>query len=496
MSLRRVGWLAAMAMGFLFIVSCGQVYRPVVIPIAITPPNPSGFHAVFGISANVSSNPGTALQVDVSGDSDIGAANMGVNPTHIAILPNDSRVFVTTAGSLFQGEADTVTGFTPAADSTTATGLGTLTTFSLAYGTLPVFVNTTQNNSLYVANYGTNSVSLLDPAEGVVKLTSAAGAQPVALAETFDGLNLYVLDEGSNLVTDLSPTDLTPLATIPVGKTPIWAAVRPDDQRLYVVTQGDGQLYTIRIDNNTVISAQPVGGPGANFVLYDKIHNRLFVTNPSAGNVYVFDATTDPPTLIATLTVPRPHIANGATVCASYTCGYSPAMPVSVAALPDGSRFYVASYMTGTATSGSSPATCPDPGVTTPGCIIPQITVYNATSFTVKTTIFPLIASATSAAPFAVSPAAYCVPVSPYTPASARFRMSAAAAADSSRVYASVCDGGFVAIVNTTTSTIATGATNTPDTLVTDLDTPFSAAKAGANGQPPLQNPIFLLSGQ
>ena len=171
-------------------------------------------------------------------------------------------------------------------------------------------------------------------------------------------------------------------------------------------------------------------------------------------------------------------------------------MPVSVAALPDGSRFYVASYVTGTATSGSKAATCPDPSVAVPGCVIPQVTVYNAYSLTVKTKIFPLIATATPATPFAVAPAAYCVPVSPYTPASARFRMSAAAAVDSTRMYASVCDGGFVAIVNTTASSIATGVTNTPDTLVNDLDTPFSASKAGTNGQPPLQNPIFLLTGQ
>ena len=74
--------------------------------MTITPPNPANFHAVFGISANVPFNPGTALQIDVSGDSDIGAANMGVNPTHAAILPNNSRVFVASAGSLFQGEAD------------------------------------------------------------------------------------------------------------------------------------------------------------------------------------------------------------------------------------------------------------------------------------------------------------------------------------------------------------------------------------------------------
>ncbi len=485
MSSRRVGGLAAVALATLLEISCGQVYRPVVIPTTITPPNPSGFHAVFALAANVPYNPGTAMQVDVSGDSNIGADNIGVNPTHIAILPSNSRVFVASAGSLFQGDADVVTAFTPAADSTTATGLGNPTTFSLPAGSLPVFVNTAQTTAVFVANYGTNSVSLLNPATNVVTLTSAAGGtQPVALAESVDARHLYVINQGSNTVTDLSPTDLTLQGNIAVGNTPVWAVVRSDNQRLYVVTQGDGQLYTIAIGADTVLSNQPVGGPGANVVLFDKIRNRLYVTNPSAGAVYVFDATTDPPTLLATLTIAAPPLP---TPCTSSTC--SPVIPMSVAALPDGTRFYVASYVTAL-------GACPDSTVTTAGCVIPQVTVFDAASFAVKTTVFPLLPGSATGQPFAAAPATYCAPVAPYTPASARFRMSTAAAADSTRVYASVCDGGFVAIVNATTSSITTGTTNTPDTLVNDLNTPFSAGTAGPTGEPPLQNPIFLLTGQ
>ena len=131
MSFRRVGWVAAIALATWLELSCGQVYRPVVIPISITPPNPANFHAVFGISANVPFNPGTALQIDVSGDSNIGVANVGVNPTHAAILPNNSRVFVASAGSMFKGDTDVVTAFFPAGDSSTATGLSTTTTFTL-----------------------------------------------------------------------------------------------------------------------------------------------------------------------------------------------------------------------------------------------------------------------------------------------------------------------------------------------------------------------------
>jgi YVTN family beta-propeller protein len=597
MSVRRVGWVAAVALATLLEISCGQVYRPVVIPINITPPAPANFHAIFGISVNAPLNPGTALQIDVSGDSDIGQANMGINPTHAAILPNNSRVFVANAGgSLCPAGTDVISSFFPAADSPTATGLGTITTFTLpntgasqssgitavsesgnvvtvtlngaisttpsaqivisnvvvtgpnptgydgcfaissvngttiqyvdpvaglvpvsapgGIGTatvptfcpyVPVYLASTQNNAMFVANYGvegdpncnfssTDSVAYLNTVNNTVGNIAylPAAAHPVAMVETPDTLNLYVLNQGSDSVTDLSPTDLSTIATIAVGKTPAWAVARPDNQRLYVITQGDGELYTINTATNAVMpgSPQAVGGAGANFVLYDKSLNRLYVTNPTAGKVFLFDATADPPAPIGN---PTGIAISAPPACTASTC--SSAMPTSVAALPDGSRFYVASYAIA---SGSS---CPDPNVAAvaaAGCVIPQVTVFDAGTLAVKTTVFPLLPLVANPVnqmqPFALAKVPFCAPVIPYTPASARFRMSAAAAPDSTRVYASMCDGGSVAIVNTTTSTIATGV-NTSDNLVTDLLAPFSAGQPQANGEPLPQSPVFLLTG-
>jgi DNA-binding beta-propeller fold protein YncE len=628
MSLRRMGWVAAIALATLLEISCGQIYRPVVIPINVVNPNPQNFHAVFAIAANVPYTPGTAFQIDVSGDSDIGQANMGMNPTHAAVLPNNSRVFVASAGSLFTGDTDVITAFYPAGDSSTASGLGTTTTFTLpnvgpsqqagvlsisesanvvtmnisaplinaqvgstivvsavlipvgtlpapgctnppaptgydgnfsissvsANGTtiqfsdpiscltpisspggtaiipvplfcsyLPDFVATSQNNAVYIANYGveggqhctlssTDSVMEINATNNTISNTVylPAGTHPVAMVEPPNGQNLYVLSQSTSTVFDLSPTDLTTLATIPVGNTPAWAATRPDSQRVYVVTQGDGNLYTINTATNAVIpgSPQAVGGPGANYVVYDSSLNRLYVTNPTAGQVFVFDATTDPPTPLCALgaqgiTCPTGIATTGISVplppnCTSTTC--SPVMPTSVAALQDGSRFYVASYAT--ALPG---VPCPDLTQTAAGCVIPQVTVFDALSLTVKTTVFPLLpvvatttgTTTTFTYPYALAPTPFCAPAfpQPYTPASARFRMSAAAAVGSSRVYASLCDSGNVAVINTTTSTTATGGTNTPDILVTDLPAPFSAA-AVSSGEPAPQNPVFLLTGQ
>jgi DNA-binding beta-propeller fold protein YncE len=540
------------------------------------------------------------MQIDVSGDTNIGVANMGANPTHAATLPNNSRVFVASAGSLSPGGTDVITAFTPAADSTAATGLGTPVVFTLpniasvqsasivaiseasnqvtvtlsaplsnaqvgavieisgvgvtgydgnfpisfvsgttiqyanpttglaptSGGTavvpiscsyLPDYLTTTQTSAVYLANYGvengancnlasTDSVAVLDLLQNNITNIAylGAGTHPIALAETPDAQNLYVVNQGNSTVTDLSPLDLSNVCRasaapcpISAGNTPVWAVSRPDSKFLYVVTQGDGNLLTINTATNTVTSTQSVGGPGANFVLYDNSHNRLYITNPGAGSLYVFDATTNPPTPLGSptgvVTVPAPP------PCAAAAGTCNPVTPVSITALPDGSRFYVASYATAT-------GSCPDPNVRQSGCVIPQLTVFDARSLTVK----PITSSTSLLTPsisllaqpqfavtqYALPPVASCAPPATYAPGLTRFRMFTAAAADSSHVYVSICDAGSIADISATTSTLSNGVTNTPDQLVTDLLAPFSAAAAGSNGQPVPQNPIFLLSGQ
>lgn len=505
MSLRRVIGLVATALSTLLWLSCGQVYRPVVIPVSTTPPNPANFHAVFGISTNVPFNQGTALQIDVSGDTNIGVANMGMSPTHATILPNNSRVFVASAGSLFTGNADEVIAFTPAVDSSTASGLGNPSVFSLPnFGPVdpntgkpsfvcsyrPDFLTTTQPTVVYLANFGvqgdpncnipsTDSVAVLSAAQSAISriVYLPSGANPVAMAETQDAQHLYVVNQGNNTVTDLSPVDMSTIATISVGNTPVWAVARPDGKRVYVLSQGDGQLSTISTDTDTVISSQSVGGAGANFMLYDKTKNRLYVTNPgtgaSDGSVSIFDATTNVPTPLTTpLAIPAPP------PCAvtGTTCG--PVTPLSVAPLPDGSRFYVVSFVTATTNAGA----CPDVNVTASSCLIPQLTVFDALSLAVKpipsslTLLPPSISLFGSpyfpASQYAVAPQPSCVSTGPYAPGSVRFRMFTTASADSSHVYVSMCDAGSIADIATTTSSISTGGTNTPDTLKIDLVAP------------------------
>ncbi len=505
MSFRRVGRLAAIVLPIVLSLACGQVYRPVVLPCSEgglpgcpveAPPAPANFHAVFGISLNVPNYPGGAMQIDVGGDTIIGetpssdksAPNLGDNPTHAAIIPNGGAVFVASAGSIVPGGVDVVSSFSPAIQASTATGLGNVSTTPLPPGSLPVFLSTTQNGFVYVANFGTNSVSTINTFTNAVSNTAAVGINPVAMAEIPNGIKLYVANQGSNSVSSLNTLDLSPnVVTGFTGVTPAWVVARADSQKVYVVTQGDGQLVTIDYATDTVTSSLPVGA-GANFISYDPNLNRLYVTNPATSTVYVFSVSggaNDTPVQVATIS-----FGAGSAPCAS-ACS-----PTSVTFLPDGSRFYVASYQLA--------ASCPDPFVgAASACMIPSLAVFDANNFALKTTLTllsdpPFSANLnTNQYQYAVPQVAACASAVPYSPTTTRFRVFAAAASDSSRVYVSMCDAGAIAVVNTQDSNANNpGGATEADTLVTDLPAAFSAGAIQPNGEPPNQSPIFLLAGQ
>jgi YVTN family beta-propeller protein len=601
-----------MVLPTLLCLSCGQVYRPVVIPCSAgggipncpvaTPPTPANFHAVFGISSNVPGSPGGAMEIDVAGDSVIAETSnsdpkFGENPTHAAILPNDSRLFVASAGSAVGG-VDVVSSFSPAFQSTTATGFGAVSAISLpsqassiasiaedsnnvvtvtlstpltnvlagytivisgvaipgcspppctslpqnAYdgaftitsintmGTIitysdptpklpalssggtatfppqPVFLNSTQTNAMYVANYNSNSVSAINTTSNFVSNTATVGAHPVALAETPNGSKLYVANQGDNTVSSLNVADLS---SNPVtgfsGITPVWVVARGDSQKVYVLTQGDtlteGQLVTIDVATDTVTSNLPVGA-GANFIFYDPHLNRLYVTNPNGTSstnplgsiVYVFSdtgGTNDTPVQLAAI-----PFALASAACPTGPAGLSPCSPTSVAALADGSRFYVASYQTATS--------CPDQSVgSSLACVVPSLAVFDGSSLALKTTMNLLTNPAFATGQYAVpAAAAACgpvpaVPLALYSPGAKRFRVFTTAAIDSSHVYVSLCDAGAIAdVITTGNNANGSGGSATPsDTLITDLPTAFSNGVVQSNGEPPNQNPIFLLTG-
>jgi DNA-binding beta-propeller fold protein YncE len=322
-----------------------------------------------------------------------------------------------------------------------------------AYVTLPNLVpdpvNFPNDNAVGVVNTLSNSLAN----------TITVGNQPDAIAVTPDNNKLYVANYGDNTVRGFNTLDLSPRTINGSFNAPLWMIARSDNQRLYVLN-GNGVVSTLDITSTTgpdkVIDAS-INAPDAAYMLYDGNKNRLYI--PGGGQLTMLDAgqSTPQPLGASPIAIPTvPPSSRSAQNDPCYGAGAQPLTVAAVAALPDGSRAYVGAYYEGT--------------VDNVNYICPQVTVIDAVSTTIKSYF---------AIPGFAAYDAFCSPQSPRAP---RFRITMAAAGDSTRAYLASCDGGMVNLIDTSN-----------DTYILNLPAPVSS-RAGSPLNPP-QNPVFLFAG-
>jgi DNA-binding beta-propeller fold protein YncE len=72
---------------------------------------------------------------------------------------------------------------------------------------------------------------------------------------------------------------------------PVWVVARIDAQRVFVLDKGAGSVVEINTSGTVdTIQGGISVGVGADYMVYDKNLNRLYVTNPGGGTVSVLDA--------------------------------------------------------------------------------------------------------------------------------------------------------------------------------------------------------------
>lgn len=81
----RFALAAVLLLSTIVLSSCGDVYRPVANPIIPPGANPQQTFYAIVLGANGPAS-GSAATVDVSGDTNIGNAVLGVNPVHVSLF--------------------------------------------------------------------------------------------------------------------------------------------------------------------------------------------------------------------------------------------------------------------------------------------------------------------------------------------------------------------------------------------------------------------------
>ncbi len=223
-----------------------------------------------------------------SADIPIATIPVGDAPVAVAVNPISHRVFVPnyygSSVSVIDGASDTVT-------ATVSTGDFTV---PIAVVSNPVATPA----RAYVANFWANTITVIDestngiaasvPSNGV----HAGGPRALALNPSGPTPKLYVADYGSGLVTVLNAETYAQIKTIAVGMYPralgIFASA--GRTRIYVANRGSATVSIIDGDTDLVVATVPTGSaPKA--IAVDQSTGYAYVTNEESNSVTVIDDT-------------------------------------------------------------------------------------------------------------------------------------------------------------------------------------------------------------
>lgn len=225
----------------------------------------------------------------------------GSGPVGVAFSPNGQRACLANYG----GNSITLVDVTTDEIITTVPGfnLPQNAAFSL------------DGSTLYVANSGGPNVMIVDMVTYTIIDSIAVGGFPIGMDLSPDGSTLYVA--GSGAVSVISTATNTEVASVPVGASPEDLQITPDGSTVYVSDWNENHVKVISTATNTLITTIPMGaGPG-----------RMAI-HPNGTEVYVAHSAEE---FVLVLSTSTNAITD--TIPASYALG--------ACLTPDGSQLYV-----------------------------------------------------------------------------------------------------------------------------------------------------------
>jgi YVTN family beta-propeller protein len=149
-----------------------------------------------------------------------------------------------------------------------------------------------ESGEMYVANFGSNTVSVINDSTNTVVATIKVGTQPKNIAYDSGKDEVFVTNWGSGTVSVISDRTYSVVATIPVGIHPVGIAYDSAKSEIFVANSGDNTVSVISDTNNSVVatvttgtnllngsSAHGLGDAHPIGVTYDSATNEIYVVN-------------------------------------------------------------------------------------------------------------------------------------------------------------------------------------------------------------------------
>ncbi len=154
---------------------------------------------------------------------------------------------------------------------------------------------------IFVANYGSNTVSVISDSTNAVVATINVGNSPIGVAYDSSKGEVFVANEGSKSVSVISDSTNALVTTISnVGNLPWGVAYDSNMSEIFVANCGDDTVSVISDSTNAVLKTVNVGSSPWG-VAYDSSKGWVYVANWNSGNVSVISDSSN--TVIATVNV-------------------------------------------------------------------------------------------------------------------------------------------------------------------------------------------------
>ena len=172
---------------------------------------------------------------------------------------------------------------------------------NISVGSLPWRVTyDNAKDEVFVANSGSNNVSVVSDSSNTVVTTVDVGTQPDGMAYDSGKGEVFVSNQGSNTVSVINDTTNIVVATVAVGSGPDGVAYDSSKGEIFVA-DGDSSAVSVMNDTtNTVIATVGIGMWPAG-VVYDGSKGEIFVANTGSYNASVISDTSN--SVVATIPV-------------------------------------------------------------------------------------------------------------------------------------------------------------------------------------------------
>ena len=151
-------------------------------------------------------------------------------------------------------------------------------------------------NKIYVANTGSDSVSVIDgKTKNVTSVIEVKGKQPIGIAVNPTTNKIYVANTGSDSVSVIKDdgSNLHNITNLKVGIKPNAIAVNPTTNKIYVANTGSDSVSVIKDDGSNIAIRNVLVGKNLSNLVINPTTNKIYVANTNANSVTVIDGNTD-----------------------------------------------------------------------------------------------------------------------------------------------------------------------------------------------------------